>query len=205
MAYGHSAGYDGYGVYGEASATLTANYGVYGHSAGFIGTGVYGLGSHTTGENYGVYGRSDSTNGYGVFAYATATTGTNYALYAHTLNTSSYAGYFYGKVHVTGNLSKGGGSLKIDHPLDPANQYLYHSFVESPDMLNIYNGNVALDDKGEAWVTLPDWFEARPLPVPHGAGSAQRAGAGLSAQRPSRGGAGSRTARRHGRGVSERR
>ncbi len=47
-----------------------------------------------------------------------------------------------GDVNVTGNLSKGGGSFKIDHPLDPANKYLYHSFVESPDMMNIYNGNV---------------------------------------------------------------
>ncbi len=27
-------------------------------------------------------------------------------------------------------------------------------------MMNIYNGIVALDGKGEAWVTLPDWFEA---------------------------------------------
>src|SRR5262249_16447633 len=52
------------------------------------------------------------------------------------------------------------GSFKIDHPLDPANKYLYHSFVESPDMMNIYNGMVTLDDQGEAAVFLPDWFEA---------------------------------------------
>jgi len=63
-------------------------------------------------------------------------------------------------VQVTGNLSKGGGSFKIDHPLDPQNQYLYHSFVESPDMMNVYNGNVTLDAQGEAWVELPAWFEA---------------------------------------------
>jgi hypothetical protein len=61
---------------------------------------------------------------------------------------------------VIGNLSKGGGSFKIDHPLDPANKYLYHSFVESPDMMNVYNGNVVLDANGEAVVVLPDWFEA---------------------------------------------
>ena len=60
---------------------------------------------------------------------------------------------------VDGNLSKAGGSFKIDHPLDPANKYLYHSFVESPDMMNIYNGNATLDGNGEAVVTLPDWFE----------------------------------------------
>jgi len=63
-------------------------------------------------------------------------------------------------VNVVGTLSKGGGSFKIDHPLDPANKYLYHSFVESPDMMNIYNGNVTTDGTGLATVTLPDWFES---------------------------------------------
>jgi len=65
-----------------------------------------------------------------------------------------------GTVHVVGNLTKGGGSFQIDHPLDPANKYLSHSFVESPDMMNIYNGNAVLDSRGQAWVSLPDWFEA---------------------------------------------
>ncbi len=60
---------------------------------------------------------------------------------------------------VNGHLSKLSGSFKIDHPLDPANKYLYHSFVESPDMMNIYNGNAILDGGGEAIVTLPEWFE----------------------------------------------
>jgi hypothetical protein len=64
-----------------------------------------------------------------------------------------------GDVSVAGNLSKGGGSFKIDHPLDPENKYLYHSFVESPDMMNVYNGNIMLDAQGEATVQLPDWFE----------------------------------------------
>lgn len=27
-------------------------------------------------------------------------------------------------------------------------------------MMNMYNGVVALDRKGEAWINLPDWFEA---------------------------------------------
>jgi len=65
-----------------------------------------------------------------------------------------------GNVVVNGNLSKGGGSFKIDHPLDPANKYLYHSFVESPDMMNIYNGNITTDATGKATVKLPDYFEA---------------------------------------------
>lgn len=65
-----------------------------------------------------------------------------------------------GSAAITGNLSKGGGSFKIDHPLDPENKYLYHSFVESPDMMNVYNGNITTDANGLATVTLPDYFEA---------------------------------------------
>jgi trimeric autotransporter adhesin len=63
-------------------------------------------------------------------------------------------------LNVTGTLSKPAGTFKIDHPLDPANKYLYHSFVESPDMMNVYNGNINTDGSGLATVTLPDWFEA---------------------------------------------
>lgn len=65
-----------------------------------------------------------------------------------------------GSLIVTGNVSKGGGSFKIDHPLDPLNKTLSHSFVESPDMMNIYNGNITLDARGRATVTLPAYFEA---------------------------------------------
>ncbi len=65
-----------------------------------------------------------------------------------------------GDVTVTGNFAKGSGSFKIDHPLDPYGKYLYHSFVESPDMMNIYNGNVTTDSVGRAVVELPDYFEA---------------------------------------------
>ena len=74
--------------------------------------------------------------------------------------TEGLAGVFAGDVQVTGNLSKGGGSFKIDHPLDPENKYLYHSFVESPDMKNIYDGTVITDASGDATVELPDYFDA---------------------------------------------
>jgi hypothetical protein len=77
-----------------------------------------------------------------------------------TYGIGNMAGWFNGDVYVNGNLSKSSGSFKIDHPLDPANKYLYHSFVESPDMKNIYDGEVVLDGNGEAVVRLPDWFES---------------------------------------------
>jgi len=63
-------------------------------------------------------------------------------------------------VNVPGTLTKAAGSFKIDHPLDPQNKTLSHSFVESPDMMNVYNGNITTDKNGEAIVTLPDYFEA---------------------------------------------
>ncbi len=65
-----------------------------------------------------------------------------------------------GDVHVYGNLTKQSGSFMIDHPHEPANKYLYHSFVESPDMMNIYNGVATLDARGSVWITLPEYFEA---------------------------------------------
>jgi hypothetical protein len=66
----------------------------------------------------------------------------------------------HGNVGITGSLSKGSGTFKIDHPLDPEHQWLYHSFVESPDMMNVYNGNIVTDANGDAMVALPSYFEA---------------------------------------------
>jgi len=57
-------------------------------------------------------------------------------------------------------ISKGSGTFVIDHPLDPENKLLYHSFVESPDVKNIYDGVATLDGNGEVIVELPEYFEA---------------------------------------------
>jgi hypothetical protein len=65
-----------------------------------------------------------------------------------------------GNLNVVGTISKGAGAFKIDHPLDPENKYLWHSFVESPDMMNIYNGNIVTDATGKVTVQLPDYFQA---------------------------------------------
>ncbi len=75
--------------------------------------------------------------------------------------TNGLAGSFTGEVSVTGNLTVSGTKhFKIDHPLDPANKYLYHASIESSEVLNLYSGNVTLGSSGEATVQLPDWFEA---------------------------------------------
>jgi len=48
----------------------------------------------------------------------------------------------------------------VDHPQDPKNRYLSHSFVESPEMLNVYSGTVTTNRSGVARVRLPAYFEA---------------------------------------------
>lgn len=65
-----------------------------------------------------------------------------------------------GNISILGAVSKGSGTFVIDHPLDPENKLLYHSFVESPDVKNLYDGVATLDDDGEATVELPEYFEA---------------------------------------------
>ena len=65
-----------------------------------------------------------------------------------------------GPVTIPGTLSKGAGSFLIDDPLDPQNKILQHSFVESPDMKNIYDGTISLNSSGEAALELPAYFEA---------------------------------------------
>jgi hypothetical protein len=65
-----------------------------------------------------------------------------------------------GDLSVAGAITAGVKDFKIDHPLDPTNKYLYHSSIESSEMVNIYSGNASLDAAGEAVVSLPEWFEA---------------------------------------------
>jgi hypothetical protein len=138
----------------------TNPYGYSYHGAVLIGApgydGVISMGGGTNGTPGGAGGSfqggvdvNSGALGDGIDAYS----GNYYG------GSGGYAGYFSGDVFVTGTLYKNGGSFIIDHPLDPGNKYLSHSFVESPDMMNVYNGNIVLDANGEAVVQLPDWFE----------------------------------------------
>jgi hypothetical protein len=145
---------------GVSTAAFSNSSQFPGYALHAIATGSYG---------YALYAQTD--HGDTITAYQTSTNGN--ALVANSAggdgilatgpcnaSCGTYAGWFNGDVDVNGKLYKSAGNFKIDHPLDPANKYLYHSFVESPDMMNIYNGNVVLDGHGEALVQLPDWFEA---------------------------------------------
>jgi hypothetical protein len=182
--YGQSTSTTGSGLQGYASATSGANRGVFAASDSPDGWGVLAInpaGSAPPTFNYrtaiqghavdstnsplGVAGTAASTSGthaYGVYGYASSDSGDIVGVIGEAGSTTgqAWAGWFVGNVYVGGTLSKTAGTFTIDHPLDPANKYLQHSFVESPDMMNVYNGNVTTDAKGEATVTLPDWFEA---------------------------------------------
>jgi hypothetical protein len=141
-------------VRGINNGNFQFGYGVWGSHEG-LGYGVYG--SNPSGGS-GVFGQS--TNGHGVDGYSSSGIG------VFGFSSTGPAGSFDGDVDiggdldVTGTLTKGGGAFKIDHPLDPARKYLQHSFVESPDMLDVYNGNVVTDAKGFATVRLPRYFQA---------------------------------------------
>lgn len=137
--YGRNTHASGFGVYGANYAHSTSGYlgGPYG-ARGISGTNEGFLGF----SDGGVFGRNNTSGYYGYLGMATR------------------AGLFSGNVEINGTLSKSSGTFKIDHPLDPANKFLYHSFVESPEMKNIYDGVAVLDANGEATVQLPTYFEA---------------------------------------------
>lgn len=97
---------------------------------------------------------------YGIYAVGNTLGGAFMSDSRGIVATAPQAGLFRGDVSVAGTLTKSAGGFRIDHPLDPANRFLTHSFVESPDMLNLYSGVATLDGDGAAWVDLPDWFEA---------------------------------------------
>jgi hypothetical protein len=122
--------------------------------------GIWGTGGTTNVGNaaFGVVGQYLG-NGLGFGIVGTSTAEGYAAAFAGRVNING-ATNITGTLNVTGAVTKGSGTFKIDHPLDPTNKFLFHSFVESPDMKNIYDGVVTLDASGEAEVFLPEYFEA---------------------------------------------
>lgn len=154
------------GVHGRSGTT----YGVVGESTS--GDGVYG--QSETGN--GIYGRTNSPTKAGVWADnylpggnaivgithvgASGSGGNSAGIWGLANVAGGWAGEFHGSVQVPGDFSAFSKSFKIDHPLDPANKYLLHGCIESPDVKKPYDGNVITDGNGEATITLPSYFEA---------------------------------------------
>lgn len=150
-------------VNGTLTATVSTGSGANSFSLNSnMGTGAIEMKSNVgVGQVLHTYcTASPGTDCYGIWAEGTSTGGMFNGNSRGVVALAPTAGLFNGNVDVHGTLTKSAGAFKIDHPLDPGNKYLTHSLVESPDMMNIYNGIVTLNSRGEAWVSLPDWFEA---------------------------------------------
>ena len=126
-------------------------------AAGAFSNGLYANINSPGFQGGAIYGRNTGVGGNAIVAEASADANSWAVL---GISTIGEAGHFAGNVNVVGTLSKSAGTFRIDHPLDPANKYLIHSFVESPDMMNVYNGNISTDASGKAVVSLPAYFEA---------------------------------------------
>ncbi|GIV14945.1 MAG: hypothetical protein KatS3mg022_0380 [Armatimonadota bacterium] len=179
---GQSDSPDGTGVYGIHQATTGTAPGVHGatnstsdNAVGVLGevtstspgtsaAAVRGINRGTGWSGIGVWGSQDgsgfgvlgtSTSGTGVYGFATATSGANYGVYGQSNSPSGYGVYSAGRFGASGTKA-----FQIDHPLSPENAFLNHYSAEGSEPYNIYRGNVVLDARGEAWVLLPDYFEA---------------------------------------------
>ncbi|MCS7209821.1 MAG: hypothetical protein NZ874_09645 [Fimbriimonadales bacterium] len=135
---GQNEAKEGYGIFGLARNTAldATALGAFGASAGGRGTGVYAI-----------YSAPDDPNLQGA------------AIRVWVVNAAGRPNV-YGIVG-NGNFSMSGTkAFQIDHPLYPETHYLNHFCAEGPDPYNIYSGVVVLDANGEAWVELPDYYEA---------------------------------------------
>ncbi len=151
---GAGAEYTGemYGIRAYFTARNNNAVGVYGgaiNAGNYDPIGVYG--NAYVGDYYGigVLGYSGWRGGYFV------ANGGHAGVYASDNGNSDYAIVSVGDFAATGTKS-----FLIDHPLDPENKYLKHFSIESDEVLNVYRGNVVLDNQGKAVVRLPSYFLA---------------------------------------------
>jgi len=147
--------------YGSMTYVLNAGTGML--------CGTWSKGQRTTSSTtlkytYGVYGSATNDfqigSTHAVYGYATGGNDAN-AIQGYATGGKYYnwSGYFDGDVGVNGTIYKEKSAYRIDHPLYPEDEYLCHSSVASPDMKNVYDGVVTLNDKGSAVIILPEYFE----------------------------------------------
>jgi hypothetical protein len=180
----------GIGVRGTTGTGAAGVFGqTFGDGSGNAGPGVHGTSSDGVGVS-GVSASTDATRGLtfgngfghsslhfsaqpgggvlGVSVLGSGVEGFTFASFRNNPDVAAvrgqsangFAGLFIGRVRVTGFLQKGGGGFIVDHPTDPKNKTLSHSFVESPEMLNVYSGTVTTNRAGVARVRLPAYFQA---------------------------------------------
>jgi len=148
---------DGIGVLGVGNDE--GSYSTYGYGAGGSFTGYrYGIeafSNRRSSTSYGVYGKYNgggSRNGVGVYGYSVPTSTRGYGVVGKGGN--------LGVLSINAMATIGNMIVEMDHPLDPRNKILNHYVIESPEVLNMYRGNVHLDEDGEATVSLPEYFSS---------------------------------------------
>jgi hypothetical protein len=152
---GSETGSEAFAAY-IASVLTYATIGDPGCNVGFIALqlGQFGMGGC---NDYTLVGGIDGNTGVVGSTYLNANSGQTLHLRVGNVDQMTVTS---GNVDITGNFTVSGTkNFRIDHPLDPANKYLFHASIESSEVLNLYSGNVVLDASGEAVVQLPDWFE----------------------------------------------
>jgi hypothetical protein len=161
-----SAGIVGRGIGAHSDGVIGIAEGGTNPNASRPNAGVFGLGRVQNAD--GVYGLSNTSGGAGVRGHAFGNNGIGVVGAAHNgrvplgvlgYSRTGQAGRFLGDVQITGTLFKTVAAFRIDHPLDPVNKYLQHAAVESPEMMNIYAGNVKTGTNGTAVVELPTYCQ----------------------------------------------
>jgi hypothetical protein len=129
--------------------------------SGAIGANILDSAVSITGSGGDFYalnmmGSSSPSKGFGALAVFSA--GTPYVQWAYRTGSTDTDIIRFdsdGDIVISGSISKGSGSFKIDHPL-PAKaetHHLVHSFIEAPQADNIYRGKINLVD-GTATVNI---------------------------------------------------
>lgn len=169
-----SAANSGVGVFAYNSGTTNVSHGVYSSISSLTAAAVLGIGGNSAVQGQttvasgigaagfggangdGIYGTATGNLGYGVTGVVTVgTSAIGVYGYADAGVATRYGGFFDNDLG-----SSGTKTFLIDHPDDPANKMLKHFSMESPEVLNVYRGNVTLGPNGEASVTLPSYFNS---------------------------------------------
>lgn len=169
-----SAANSGVGVFAYNTGTTNLSHGVYSSITSTLAAAVLGIGGNSAVQGQttvasgigssgfggangdGIYGTATGNLGYGVTGFVTTgTSAIGVYGYADAGSATRYGGFFDNDLG-----SSGVKTFLIDHPLDPSNKLLKHFSMESPEVLNMYRGNVVLGPNGEGTVTLPSYFES---------------------------------------------
>jgi hypothetical protein len=151
----------GYGGYFENAVGFAlrsvGTTGAMGEATASNGDGVYGLASASSGAAWGVRGETFSATGAGVHGAALAGSGTNFGVHGSTSSPAGYGGYFVNHAAGTGLYVEGraqgalSGALRVHNPEPSAAQAAYFSNASNYHTLLLQNTGTG----GTMW--LKNW------------------------------------------------